>query len=287
MGRLKISVHPLTWVALAGLLFLGGALEAGMWAAVLLAHELAHLLVAEATGVEAEGLRIYPFGAALDMPHLERASLPAQILVALAGPLQNLFLLALALGIGRMLPLNLTHLLAFARLNLAMAAVNLLPAFPLDGGRVLLAVLLKKMDPRAARTLALLFAYGVAAVVALASFVMLLSGIPAAGGLFLGGAIFLATRRESQLPPTPVPASMEERRLRLQAGRVMKSGGLVAVADTRLGDVMKAFRPDRYHRVLVVDPDLAFLGELTEEDLRRGLFGHGIEAPIGKLIGKR
>lgn len=268
------------------LLFLGTgqAFAAWMWCLVLLSHELAHILAADAAGVDVEGLRIYPFGAALDMPGIDRARPQTQIFVALAGPLQNVFFLALALGLGHLLPLDTPHLVAFMRLNVAMALANLLPAYPLDGGRILRALLLPSMGARHAHVRAAAVSQGVAVIVAGASVLLLLTGVPAGGGLLFAGALFWAVRQESDRYRLTSPSFLESRRVLLQMGSVLGTRGLIAGAEVPLAEVMAAFRPDVYHRILVVDRRLTLLGEVTEEDLRTGLMEKGLDIPIGNLL---
>ena len=102
----------------------------GILAVSLLVHELAHALVARALGLHVLDITIWPLGG---MARLEgMAQRPqAEAPVAAAGPLANL---ALA-GICALLPGS--WFAAATWLNLVLGVGNLLPAFPLDGGRLL------------------------------------------------------------------------------------------------------------------------------------------------------
>ncbi len=123
----------------------------GLFASVLL-HELAHAAVALRFGVKTIEIVMFPIGG---LSRLERALRPAEELwVTLAGPLVNVLISAAIFGYmfatHQAVPINLGDLLqptdanALARLaygNLILAAFNLLPAFPMDGGRILRALL--------------------------------------------------------------------------------------------------------------------------------------------------
>jgi Zn-dependent protease len=108
----------------------------------LLLHELGHALRARREGIEIEGITLWLFGGVARFKGLF-ASAGAEFRVAVAGPL-----VSLAVGLLFVL-LALTHLpqafgAVFAWLgyiNLTLLAFNLLPALPLDGGRVLRALL--------------------------------------------------------------------------------------------------------------------------------------------------
>ncbi|MDD1775693.1 MAG: CBS domain-containing protein [Methanobacterium sp.] len=113
-------------------------------------HELTHSYVAKRYGVEIERIVLLPIGGVSAMKELPRD--PRQELrIALAGPLTNLVIAAvlypLFLLLGNTLSPSLSFLLYnFILLNLLLGAFNLLPAFPMDGGRVLRAYLAERMN---------------------------------------------------------------------------------------------------------------------------------------------
>ena len=110
-----------------------------------LAHELAHALVAVRHGVGIRGITLFVFGGAAEM--IEEPRTPgAELSIALAGPVMSLFLALffaalywVSLG-SAPLPLAATAL-QLSQMNLLLVAFNVVPGFPLDGGRVLRAAL--------------------------------------------------------------------------------------------------------------------------------------------------
>jgi Zn-dependent protease len=113
--------------------------------ACVLAHEFAHALVAKRFGVKTRDITLYPFGGVAAI--LKQPSPKAEVAIALAGPLLNLAIAA-ALYIWIDIPVitdEAPRPLSFSeRLlisNIALALFNLLPALPMDGGRVLRALL--------------------------------------------------------------------------------------------------------------------------------------------------
>ncbi len=112
----------------------------GLFASVLL-HELAHALVGRATGVKTLEIVMYPVGG---VARLEKQPEPRpELAIALAGPAMNLLIAAgifLALGgVGDLSKADKPDGI-FARLglwNVYLAAFNLVPALPMDGGRAL------------------------------------------------------------------------------------------------------------------------------------------------------
>ena len=123
----------------------------GLFASVLL-HELAHSLTAAKLGVRTTEIVMFPIGGVSRMERLLRPS--EELWISVAGPLMNLLLAAalfgfLAYGNGSM-PIKVADIIApsdanvlprLAYGNLLLAFFNLIPAFPMDGGRILRALL--------------------------------------------------------------------------------------------------------------------------------------------------
>lgn len=104
-----------------------------------LLHELAHSLVAIREGIPIKKITLFIFGGVAQMekePHLPAV----EFKIALVGPATSLVLALLFFLVFRLLPpgLAISQVIFFlARLNLIVGLINLIPAFPLDGGRVL------------------------------------------------------------------------------------------------------------------------------------------------------
>ncbi|MDV2989916.1 MAG: site-2 protease family protein [Dehalogenimonas sp.] len=106
----------------------------------ILVHETAHSLIGRANGIPVRSITLYLFGGAAQMDR-EPASPGAEIKMAIAGPLASFLLAALFwivydFYISQVLAIAAVALW-LAQINLIVAVFNLLPGFPLDGGRVL------------------------------------------------------------------------------------------------------------------------------------------------------
>jgi len=104
-------------------------------------HELAHIFAAKLAKVELQEIRLMPFGGSARMENPYRLPACKLIPVAVAGPLANLMLAVLfaaAAHWGWLLPEAAS---AHIRANLLLCVFNLIPALPLDGGRILFALL--------------------------------------------------------------------------------------------------------------------------------------------------
>ncbi len=170
-----VSVHP----ALVGLMVLALLLGQGRLMALTLAalavHEVAHIACARALGVPLNRLRLTPLGAALELD--PRLMTPRQeALIAGAGPLASALTVGvLCLLVGR--GLDDALLRDAAGIALALTLFNLMPASPLDGGRLLHAYARGRLGERRASDVC--GALGMALAVLLMAGVMMcaLSGV--------------------------------------------------------------------------------------------------------------
>lgn len=114
--------------------------------ACLLAHELSHSLVGRRFGVQVQRITLFLFGGVSESKG-EMPSPKAEFWIAIAGPLASLALAVLAFALGHAsrlahAPEGLSAALEWLGvLNASLAIFNLLPGFPLDGGRVLRAAI--------------------------------------------------------------------------------------------------------------------------------------------------
>jgi Zn-dependent protease len=155
LGRvagIDVFLHPTFLLLLAYVGMTQGGigsilLVSAVFGCVLL-HELGHALMARRFGIETEDITLYPIGGVARLRRMPRAP-GAELLIALAGPAVNL-LIVLALGASRSLGLVGTFwspdligdfVDVLIQINLVLALFNLIPAFPMDGGRVLRALL--------------------------------------------------------------------------------------------------------------------------------------------------
>ncbi len=141
---LATTVLPQTVPGYEALLYwLVGAVGALLFYASLLAHELSHAVVARRNGVKVAGITLWLFGGVSQLEG-EPPSARAEAVIAGVGPLTSFVVAGVAIVIAELIPgINLvTALLSWLGfVNISLGLFNLVPAFPLDGGRLLSSVL--------------------------------------------------------------------------------------------------------------------------------------------------
>ncbi len=256
IGAFRVRVHPLFLAAgvlsaFTGqlLLFLSAVLAA-------LEHEFAHSIAARSEGYCLDKILLMPYGAVIS-GDLSGIPPKAEAKVLLAGPLANAFTALAFAALWWLFPETYPYTEAAAEVSLSLFLVNLLPAYPLDGGRLLLLLLAPLGESRArlfSRIAAFLTAGGIFALFVLSlfsspNFSALLFALLLFAGNFGGGSY---------------------RRIAFSRGRTFSRGveekRVVLSSERTAGECVRYLREDKY-LVLIVYEDGEYLGELTEGEL--------------------
>jgi len=249
--------------------------------ACVLAHEFGHILMARRFGYSSPDVTLLPIGGIARFQAIPER--PGQELaVALAGPAVNLVIAGLLVG-GFGLELTSTRLAAglspkdilpaLATINLVLALFNLLPAFPMDGGRAFRAILSIFLERAQATRIA---AHAGQAIAIGFGFL----GIFAGNALLILIALFVyfAASSESQAVQLQLAAG----RLRVEDAMVTELLPLSAT-DT-LDDAARLLLRTDQREFPVIDERGALLGVLTREGLIRGLTVHGPDLPVTQVM---
>lgn len=271
-------LHGHGWSAALNALTLMGA----MFAAVVL-HELGHALMARRYGIRTLDITLLPIGGVARLERVPTGS-GAEVLIALAGPLVNVALagaafLALQLSgsaVGDPIVGSVTAPLLpqLFWLNLWLAAFNLLPAFPMDGGRVLRGLLAARIPHANATRYAALIGQGFALLFGLVG--LLVNPILILIALF----IWIAAQEEAQASAAHSVLSeysAAEAMVR-DVDTVPPGAPLSSIIDRVLGGFQQDFP---------VVEDGRIVGVLTFRDLLRGLSAGGKLALVRDHMSRR
>lgn len=134
----KIKLHPLFILLAAAFAFSGKwqTLAASFFAVIL--HEFCHFFAARSRGYLLFELTVMPFGAILST---DENILPSdEAFILWAGPFGNFCTAICIIALWWLFPSSYAYTLEFFRANMVIGAFNLLPAYPLDGARLLLSM---------------------------------------------------------------------------------------------------------------------------------------------------
>jgi Zn-dependent protease len=243
-------------------------------------HEFGHITAARRYGIQSPEVTLLPIGGVASMQRLPKD--PRQeLVVALAGPAVNLVIglaLALAAGslrLGLLAEIDDPRLSLIGRLaaaNIFLAVFNLIPAFPMDGGRVLHALLAMRLGgPLATEVAAKIgqaFAIGLG--------FLGLFGNPLL--LFIAIFVYMAAAGEAQM------SAAHETLKGLSVADAMETLFTPISIDASLGQAVDALLATAQHEFPVVDAFRKPAGLLTREDILAAVRSHGGEEPASAFM---
>lgn len=262
-------------------IFLGHFREATALLLALGIHEAGHALVARALGYRIEKITLYPIGSYLQLDDLVELNPFSEVRIALAGPVASLFTALLTMTISSQ---GSGFGAYFVSANLMLMAFNLLPALPLDGGRILRASLIGWTSFYRATEITV-FSGHVCGI-----------GLLALGGLYLwqgvpnptifAAGVFLLYNAYSEKKNLMVPLMRYAvGRLRQLRGQpLLNADNFVASKDAKIKDVFKFMRPQRYYLISVLKADWTVCGQVSEHKLLSKFMEGAGERKLADLI---
>lgn len=277
----------LAWIFIAG--WMSGGPQAA-WSALafvlalfacVLAHEFGHIFVARAFGVPTPDVTLLPIGGVARLARIpEKPS--EELLVAIAGPLVNV---AIALLLVALFGVTLSqhHLAALdgtqasmvdrlAAVNVFLALFNMIPAFPMDGGRVLRALLAIRLGHLRATEIA-------ATIGQLTAFGLGFLGLfwnPML--IFIAIFVYLAAASEAQL----VAIRAMSRDVPVSAAMLTQFATLTA--DEHIDTAVETLLRTSQSEFPVIDADRRLIGLLGRGDMIRALKQLGPDARVGDAM---
>lgn len=141
LAKTRIRLHPLMLMLPLIAHLMGAKADITALLISLSLHEFAHFLAARIMHVGIEEIRLMPFGGAAHIGNPYILSAAQLFITSMAGPLSNLALIFVCAAFAHWGLLSPEFTLTMLEVNLVLMLFNLLPALPLDGGRMLYALL--------------------------------------------------------------------------------------------------------------------------------------------------
>lgn len=244
-------------------------------------HELGHALMAKRYGIKTQDITLLPIGGLARLEKMPEDP-KQELFVAIAGPTVNLVIGAL-LFVGLLLsgffnqPLSLALLeenlwIQLLTANITLFLFNLIPAFPMDGGRVLRSLLSLRMDPVKATSIAANIGKGAALLIGLVGFFF--------NPWLVLTAFFIWVGANSEADSVRIQASIKG----LQVQDAMMTRLFQVEGNQSLESVMNLSIQSGQHHIPVTSNG-HFLGIIQRQDLLNALQRLGNRAPAYAAIG--
>jgi Zn-dependent protease/CBS domain-containing protein len=246
-----------------------------------LLHEFGHALAARAFGIPTPDITLLPIGGVARLQRMPDKPWQ-ELIVAVAGPLVNVVIALMLLPfLGRPAGLEnieqvehpgVAMLPKLVSVNIMLVLFNLIPAFPMDGGRVLRSLLAMALPYGQATQIAAWIGQALAFVF---GFIGLFSN-PLL--IFIAFFIFLGAQQEAAM------AQMKDLSLNLRVAEAMVTHLVKLAPDATLEDAVEALLRTSQHEFPVVDSGERVQGVLTRDALIAALKRDGPKTPVAKVM---
>ncbi|MGB2706042.1 MAG: site-2 protease family protein [Candidatus Omnitrophota bacterium] len=250
-------------------------------------HELAHSLVAKKFGIKVNEITLLPIGGIASMSKMPDKPYQ-EFLISLAGPMLNIgvvviFFFPLYYLLGpevlfhplsvKTLPLTIAHIYW---INLILAAFNLIPAFPMDGGRILRSLLARRMGYRKATKIAVNFGHIFALIFGY-------FGLVQGHIILIIIAIFIYMAASSE----ELQVDIRETLKRFTIKDIISPKFLTLQKDATLAKVLELiFHSHQEDFPIVEGGDGRMIGFVTRKDIINGIHEHGTSASVTDIMRK-
>jgi len=281
MEQLKFKIKLSFWLASAAVLLLGKLSVFAFYLVSVLIHELSHYFVALKYFYKCERIEISAFGLTL-YGDFEEAVSKEQTNIALAGPLANIIIAVILFAAWYIYPEIYVFTRDFLYANLSIGLINLLPCYPLDGGKALLGILTKKKSYSAS----LKIVKTLTAVFSLTLFMIFVISLFTRYPLFALG-IFAALLFSALLEQTDKKIysrlnAIFGKKKRLKYGLEKKR--LIFKPDTPLKTILGKIENGYVFEFEIVDENMKAIAVFNEERFYEYVSKYPIDTPINEIL---
>ena len=243
-------------------------------------HECAHIAVTRRLGIKIEKVEILPFGitARLCDEGIKRTS--DEIIIAVVGPLSNFLIAFMAYGLAD--GWWQTYIVCT---SLVIGVFNLIPALPLDGGRILKAILVSRYGCiRGYGVTMKVTAFCGVAIVVVGVWVLYITGFNFSF-LIIGAFLVANITEEIKASKIIVMKDILYSRRKLKETRHQRCGVMVVTDEQKAFEVLSAITYDKYYLINITDINGKILNTITETSFVEGLAVLGMNTSMRKFVG--
>lgn len=270
--KLKLVIHPLFIALVITMIALGYIEQFFILLIIVTIHEVSHILVAKLYGIKLIRLVIYPIGEMAVLENMFLIKPIKRLAIICAGPLINI-LLGIAFSFA-----GKSDILRFITIsNFLIGAFNILPIYPLDGGKIVHLIL--------SNTIGILNSNDTILVISkiCVVFMFLLGIIQVVLYPYNISLICISLYLKYDLKKESYNLSLDFFRSLFSKSEflskygVMKTDIITVKDDINIKTILRYFKSDKICKVHMVDKDLNSIGDITENQIINLIFDHGSE----------
>lgn len=263
--RIPFRLHPLFVLIMFTSILTGHFLEIITLFGIVFIHELGHVWAAKEAGWSIREIQMLPFGGVLEVDQQGNSSPGQEIFVALAGPFQHLWMILFAFGLEAAGIWSAQWSSYFIQANVIVALFNLIPILPLDGGKVMQALLSLILPYYRTLIICTMCSLVVSGLIIVYTLYSIPQGIHL-NLLVIGLFLFFSNWYEYRL--------ITFRYIRFLTNRIHAERSSERITEPifvrdneKLHDVVRQFRKGKTHRIFIVDQKDQVKLSMSEQEL--------------------
>ena len=237
-------------------------------------HEISHIVIAKKNGCKFNNFKIHIYGTSAEFINIDELSKREKIQIYLAGPCMNLAVACIFFFVG--LIINNSIVDKMININLSLLFFNILPAYPLDGSRVLEIILSEKILYKEVTDIISKISYMIALGLITISLVIFIYNKGINISLIIAAIIiYLITRSEKKSAMYILMGNIFVKRNKLLRNKYIENKSISVYYKLGLANVMSIIDKNRFNSFYVLDDDLKLLFIMHEDELIEALKLYG------------
>lgn len=240
---------------------------------VVITHECVHYLASVLLGFSGFDLKIMPIGAALQLKELNEATPKEDLIISISGPLFNIILALILIFIN--VRVHNDHLDFLIQSNLTLGIFNLMPAFPLDGGRILRDILSMKTIYRRANELTIKVSIFVGYMLVGCFIFLFFLGVVNYNIGIIGVFVVWSSFKEKERIVYIIMGDIVKKKSKFIQRKYIENKSISVYYKGDLIGVLSLVDKNKYNVFTVLNEEMKVLDVIYEEDILEALKVHG------------
>ena len=237
-------------------------------------HEISHIVIAKKNGCKFNNFKIHIYGTSAEFINIDELSKREKIQIYLAGPCMNLAIACIFFFVG--LIINNSIVDKMININLSLLFFNILPAYPLDGSRVLEIILSEKILYKEVTDIISKISYMIAlGLIAIFLIIFIYNKGINISLIIAAIIIYLITRSEKKSAMYILMGNIFVKRNKLLRNKYIENKSISVYYKLGLANVMAIIDKNRFNSFYVLDDDLRLLFIMHEDELIEALKLYG------------
>lgn len=237
-------------------------------------HEITHILVALKFGCKFYNIEFHVFGMKAELIDIDSLKENQKIIVYLSGALLNIALAIFFYIIN--IKYNSSFIETSMNLNIGLAVFNLLPAYPLDGSRILEIILSKKMLFKKAQKIISIVSFSIAALFIIISAIIYIFLHSLNLSMIIGAIIIIyITRMEEHTTMYITMSNVVKKRHKLLKNKYIENKSISVYYKQGLVNVLALVDRNKFNTFYILDDDMKLIYILNEDELIDALKVYG------------